>query len=869
MKSKAIKIGLIIIGAIIILMILIPLLFKGKIEEIIKEEANKNLNAEVNFESVGLNLFSSFPNLSLSVDNLSIVNKAPFEGDTLFKMNSFKASIDLFSAVFGDGIKINSIKLIQPSIFVCVLEDSSANYNIFKPSAPETEEATAPEEKKEGGISFTLKSYIIKNADIAFIDKTSNIELIIKNLTHEGSGDFTADNFALKTETLIEELTVAMGGINYLKQVNAEFILNIDVDNKEKSYRFSENSFRLNNLLLKLDGGVKMPDTNNIEVDFSFATEKNEFKNIISLIPAVYKKDFDQIKSSGSLTLKGFVKGIYNKNSIPGFEIKIGVDNGSFQTAQAPTPVDKVFIDFRAYNPGGNADYTVTDLRRLSFEIAGEKFEAALNLRTPISNPFIDAYAKGKIDLSKIKDIVAVSETSELSGVIEADFKARGAASSAQSKNFGAIDASGKISFRNIALGGSDLPEKIKINQANLFLSPKSVSLNDLSMSLGKSDLKINGKLENVLPYLFNNETINGSLSLYSNYFDCNPYIQTPKKEKSESSEPSKSELKAVELPERVKFSFTALMEKVIFDNLTLENLKGIITLENQILRMNNLQMNLLGGSVVAVGSYNSSVPKNPKTSFKLNINSMDIGKAYESFVAIQTLAPIAKYVKGGFSSSLDLTSELDETMTPDWNSFFSVGGLSISEASVEGFKPFEAIGDQLKIDELKNPRLKNIISNFKIENGKFYLSPVNFNINNSEFSFYGSSGIDKSIDYKLETKIPAKQLKQESSKALGKLFNREVDIIKSDKITVVSHIKGTFDNPAVHSVESDLVKEASETVKDEVKKEAEKKIEETKEIIEQKFEETKKQAADTVKSVIEKKADELKKKLPINPFKK
>jgi hypothetical protein len=58
---KILKITGIVILVIIILMIILPFLFKDQIVTLVKAKANENVNAVVNFEDAGLNLFSNFP----------------------------------------------------------------------------------------------------------------------------------------------------------------------------------------------------------------------------------------------------------------------------------------------------------------------------------------------------------------------------------------------------------------------------------------------------------------------------------------------------------------------------------------------------------------------------------------------------------------------------------------------------------------------------------------------------------------------------------------------------------------------------------------------------------------------------------------
>ena len=55
--KKGLKIAAITVGVIIILMLLLPFAFQGKIADIVKTEGNKMLNAQFDFE--GLNISRS------------------------------------------------------------------------------------------------------------------------------------------------------------------------------------------------------------------------------------------------------------------------------------------------------------------------------------------------------------------------------------------------------------------------------------------------------------------------------------------------------------------------------------------------------------------------------------------------------------------------------------------------------------------------------------------------------------------------------------------------------------------------------------------------------------------------------------------
>ena len=99
--KKFLKISAIVIAVLIVLLIAIPLLLKGKIADIVKTEANKMLNAKLDFEELDISLLRNFPKATIELKNLSVVGIGEFDGDTLVAADEIAAAVDLLS-LFGD-----------------------------------------------------------------------------------------------------------------------------------------------------------------------------------------------------------------------------------------------------------------------------------------------------------------------------------------------------------------------------------------------------------------------------------------------------------------------------------------------------------------------------------------------------------------------------------------------------------------------------------------------------------------------------------------------------------------------------------------------------------------------------------------------
>ena len=107
-----------IIGIILLIFVLIlvaiPFVLESKIDAIVQNYADKNINAKVAFDDVSLSLISSFPNAEVTISNLNITNYDPFKDETFTTAKSIglKMAIkELFKNQDDDPIAITSVTI--------------------------------------------------------------------------------------------------------------------------------------------------------------------------------------------------------------------------------------------------------------------------------------------------------------------------------------------------------------------------------------------------------------------------------------------------------------------------------------------------------------------------------------------------------------------------------------------------------------------------------------------------------------------------------------------------------------------------------------------------------------------------------------
>lgn len=844
--------------------------FKSEVEELVKQEANKRINATLNFKDVGLNLFSSFPNIALSINELTIVNIKPFEGDTLLSASSIEITIDLISIILGDKINVKTFSINDPHILLFVLEDGTANYNIMKESTVASLDAIEEiKDTTQGSFRIGLEGYSINNGVFAFVDQKKGLVIAMKNLTHSGSGEFSQDDFILDTKSNIDEFTYEYGGVGYLKKVNTEMDMQLHVDLPNFKFTIQDNRLRLNNLLLNFKGSIAMPEDDPI-LDLSFTATRTEFKDIISLIPAIYMQGFEDIESSGKMDLTGSVKGISTDMSLPSFNLNVGVVDGKFKYPDLPMPVSNVNLKLSINNPGGKADNTIVDLHNAQFELGKDSFNIKMLIKKPISGPYVEAKMKGAIDLGNIKNTLQLENITNLSGKITADMEMKGIIPTEETTNYEEIDASGEVIFNNIVYQSTELPDAVKISSASLTLTPKFFRLKNLAMKIGESDVQASGSLKNFIPYTIGNGTLIGDLNVSSNYLNVNPFLTESADTQRNNNKKSKEELNAIEIPRNLNLTINGNFNRLLYDNLDMKNVKGKIIVKDKVLTLSNLNMSILGGSMIASGKYKKNdVESNPDISFDLTVDNFNVKETYNSFLSVSTLAPIVKYINGKLGAKIKLNSTLDNNLMPIWNTFNSTGSLDLKVAEIKDFKPFTTLGNMLSINELSNPKLQNVKTNYRIANGRFYISPVSYKIKDYDVQLVGSGGMDKSIDYVMELDIPAEKLKNQANSAVSSLLGKDIKLVSAEKITVNANLKGTIDNPKIttsaEDVATDIASNAIKQAEEEAKRQAEAYADSLKNEAERKL----KEEAEKQQKELEKKLEEETKNLLQNLFKK
>ena len=799
--KKFFKIIGIIFVVLILLLVSIPFLFKNTIKEKIMEKVNESVDAQISFTDFSLSLFKNFPDATVEVGGLKVINNAPFEGDTLAYVGNFSAKVNLKDILFkkdNEPYKLLGFSIADAVVNIRMNEAGKGNFDIAK-STSET-----PEEEPSN-VSLDLNEYSIENLRFTFKDDSSKMSVIVDSLYHKGKGNFANQVLDLETTTSLK-LSFASDGTAFLRNnvVTLDAILGIDLN--QQKYTLKDNTLKLNNLELNFDGFVQLLDDGQL-YDLSFKTPKTTFKNCLDLVPAAYTKSIEGVQTTGEFTINGKVAGKYTPTTIPKLDIRMLSQDASFKYPSLPKSVKNINIDIKIGNDTEKLEDTYVNINRFAFTIDQDAFSAKALLRNLTGNMLVDADLRGTINLANIQKAYPVDLDLDLKGILKADVSTSLDMESVEKQAYERIRNSGHASLEQFVYSGAGFLQPFHINKAGLSFNNAKIELTELDAKTGKTDFQIKGNLQNFYGFALRNEVLKGYFSLASNHIEVADFMQTdtpaqtPKQEEEKPAESKPATTgntasTSIKIPAFLDCTLDAKAKTVVYDKLSLNNVSGKLIIKDEKVSLQNLQTDIFGGKTAISGDV-STKGETSTFAVDLDMSKLNIVESFTQIEMLKHIMPIAKAVEGFFSSKISVTGKLTPELMPDMNSLSGSLSASILDGHVKGSSPLvSALDSQFTQLNLSKMNLKDLKANVTFENGRVIVKPFTIKWNNSTINVAGNHGFDQTMDYKLTFNVPAKMLGSDASALLAKLTATEQQ--KLGDIPVNVNMGGNFAKPQV-----------------------------------------------------------------------
>lgn len=728
------------------------------------------------------------------MSDLEITNFAPFKDEKLASIKSISLTMsikELFKKANQGPVVINKFNINEALIVLKTNKYGETNYDIAK----ETEDNGALESESSNSFSLDVQDYNIDNSALTYIDESSNIIFYITELNHSGKGTFSENISELDTKTGAR-LTLKMDDTEYLSNHTLKLDAIIGLDLPNNKYTFKENKAFINELPLEFKGYVQLLESGQ-EVDITFENPGSDFKEFLAVIPKSYSKDIAQVETTGNFKISGRINGLISEETIPKLDINIVSNNASFKYPDLPKRVDNININTSIKNTTGNVDDTYVDITTLNFKIDEDQFHAKAKIGNLTKNMTVDAYIDGVLNLAHISQAYPIELDTKLSGILKAKLNTAFDMDAIETNAYQRIKNNGTVQVTNFIYESEDMLNPLSISNADLTFQSGSVVLNRFEAKTGQSDLNANGTITNFLGFLLSDKKLQGNFNVTSNTLNISDFMVADEETESDKEIKKTAEVSApLKIPAFLDCTIDANAKTVIYDNLTLKNMKGKLAIKDQTATLNNLTTNLFDGTLAVSGDINTQKDV-PHFNLKLNVNSFDITESFNTLDLLKAIAPISKLFEGKLNTDIALSGNLDSSFSPILSSISgnALAELLTTKTKLEDSPLLNALSSKLNFIDLDKLNLNNLKTNLTFSDGKVNIEPFHLAYKDIDIAVGGTHGFDQTMNYDVAFNVPAKYLGSDINRLIGKINDPEVNKIT---IPVTANLKGTFDSPKI-----------------------------------------------------------------------
>lgn len=636
----------------------------------------------------------------------------------------------------------------------------------------------------------------------------------------EGSMSFKGRVNGVYSETSMPafhvELLAADGNVHYPGLPEA--IRNIDIDMEVLNKDGIIDNTRIDIRKFNMDFGAnplkaKLLINNLLDYDMDAEVQARiDLREMNQLFP------MDGLNMRGLLEMNLKASGIYDsiRQIIPKVDFKASLREGYLKNDDLPKAIDLLSLDASFLCPTGKMQDGMFELSSFLMKMGDDALEARLLLQNLVDYSW-DLKATGSLDLGVISEYYPL-EGMKYRGKLLAELETQGKYSDVEAGRYDRFPTSGFMELNDFYFQSADLPNAFEMPASRLVFNPQRMQIQGLQAAMGSSDFSVEGHVSNYIAYIFKDEIIKGNMRLNSRRLDINELMTG-----IESTEEDTTKLEVIEIPANIDFEFAAKIDKIFYDNLSLNNAKGNLIVRDGTIQMQDLRFGLLGGNIAMNGLYDPSNPALPVFNYNLEVSRLSIPSAFNAFNTVQKFAPFSQYMNGDFNTKFSINGVLGQDMMPKLETITASGMLEIAEAFMKQPQLVSGISNLTRLGSASEDlQIRDLLLSFGIRDGRLSIRPFDLRIANQVTTIDGSAGLDGSLRYTASTEVPAGVAGQLAGNLLAGITGSQ-NLSADTKVRFNIGIGGTYADPnfSLLSVSTQDGQTVQQEVREEIRAEA------------------------------------------------
>lgn len=507
-----------IVALLLIMMIVIPILFKDQIIRQIKTTANHSLKSELNFGDISLSFFSHFPNLTLEISDFYLKSAPSFPGDTLVSARKLGFGINLKS-LFSEKIIVNKVFLDRASIWLKYNEQGLANFDVYQSgdttSVAETDTAT--------GSTLSIEDITFTNCRLIYADASIGFGFSADGLNYSGKSAYSGNVFDVESKVKIDSLDVSYDGNELLSRKPVTAKMNTRINSDDLTIFFEKNDLKIKDIPLQFNGKFNFePDGYTLSLSLLSVMEKEFLSARLKMIQG--KALYVAAKATASVDLErwsvafgyrgGILKGMYDLSlmadgyyqtgpvkvgrrgevdtvvvSIPKFELLTKITGGYFKYHDLPQAISNISFDLNAKCPDHNYKNLTVQLDKLRAGFLNNTIEGRFALKD-FESMTLEADLNGGCDLGELKEVIPL-DSLDLAGRLDLKVNVSGSYLP-EEKKFPVTTAN--ILWKDGLVKSGYYPNAIKKISMAMEVKNSSGRMDDLEITIDPFNFSFEGK---------------------------------------------------------------------------------------------------------------------------------------------------------------------------------------------------------------------------------------------------------------------------------------------------------------------------------------------------------------------------------------
>jgi hypothetical protein len=729
MKSKkGLKILIGVVAGIIVLLILATLVVKiiftkEKLLSLLVPKVESALKRRVEIEDINVSIWGG---LGVDVKGMKVLNQTGFVQEELFRFDQLSIRVK-FLPLLRKRIEIKKLILNNPEIYLEKSQGGTSNI----------EDLT----KSEGGkimIPVAFDQLEIKNGTIVYLDSKDQKKIVLHKFEESArlALDEKMENAKATGKITVDQIELSLPDYKGVLPP-LTFSLEHDINLNVPQDRLDIASLKIGIAKISMDvkGTVEKLSTTPI---LNLTVQSNEIplSDLFASLPKAESSPLNKLTTSGNLKISSSFQGEMKGEFPPQIQGKITFQNVKIDFVQVPQPFSM---------PYGEINF---DNRSLNFFTSQAKLgESPMELKLVVDNfsdPNLTSELKAKLNLAILSEFVRMPEKTSIAGEAEVNVKAYGKIKSpAGSIAPERMNFSGQMQLRNVEASTPTLGVPVKDLNADISFIKGDVDISNLSMSLGKSSLNLQGKLYGAIPYyIFKNQkkpllnfSLNSPLMDLDKIFPSEQHAERKVEEKT-------TVVDTIPLPD-INASGQISIQKVIFRKVELTGLSAKLDVTDGVLRLDNIVTKVYSGSVGGKVTCDLNNMEHIPYNIDLTANQIEANDFLSQFTSFGNHLFGKMNMNANFSGKGNQLPDIQKSLTAN-------GTVSFADGKLVNWELLDKVASFLKLDSFKEQQIKTLRNTFRIADSRVWFDDFSAITKDGDFKLLGSVGLDGSLDYKL-----------------------------------------------------------------------------------------------------------------------